>query len=139
MQKFNLFNFIKVNKYKILLIIFMGIIFTLSSIPNLKSNIPGVSDLILRKGAHFTEYFILMFLCIKSFYKDIKKDLKFDCKLGFCFAFCSLYSLSDEIHQLFVPTRHFALFDYGIDNLGLIACLICLFIYKKKHNKLLEK
>jgi len=139
MQKFKIYSFLKDNKYKILLIIWMGIIFTLSSIPNLKSDIPGINDLILRKMAHFVEYFILMFLCIKSFYKDIQKDLKIDYKLGFCFIFCSLYSLSDEMHQLFVPTRHFALFDYLIDNFGLVSCLVLLFVYKNKKTKLLEK
>ena len=121
-------EFINKNKYKILLIVWMGIIFTLSSIPNLKSDIPGISDIILRKGAHFTEYFILMFLCLKAFYKDIK-DIKFSKKLVFCFIFCCLYALSDELHQLTVPTRHFAWFDWGVDNGGLIVCLVMVFFF----------
>ncbi|HQL11598.1 MAG TPA: VanZ family protein [bacterium] len=135
MQKSKILNFINKNKYKILFVVWLSIIFTLSSIPNLKSNIPGVSDLVLRKIAHFVEYFILMFLCIKSFCKEIKINYR----LILCFIFCSLYALSDEMHQFFVPTRHFALFDFGIDNLGLISSILFLFIYNKVTIKKLEK
>jgi len=135
MQKSKILNFINKNKYKILFVVWLSIIFTLSSIPNLKSNIPGVSDLVLRKIAHFVEYFILMFLCIKSFCKEIKINYRFI----LCFIFCSLYAFSDEMHQFFVPTRHFALFYFGIDNLGLISSILFLFIYNKVTIKKLEK
>ena len=130
----NIISFIKNNKYKILLIAWMSIIFILSSIPNLKSEIPGIDDYILRKLAHFIEYFILMFLCLKAFIYDLR-SLKFNKRLIFCVLFCSFYALTDEFHQLFTPTRKFAWFDFGIDNLGLLSCLLTLFIYNKRIKK----
>lgn len=123
------------NIYKILFVLWLGLIFILSSIPNLKSDIPGFDDFILRKMAHFIEYFVLMFLCLKAFYKNIK-DIKIDNKLIFCFVFCSLYALSDEVHQLFIATRKFAWFDWGIDNGGLVICLVMIFLLKKKNLKI---
>lgn len=123
MQKYKNSKIDERNKFKTALIFWMGFIFILSSIPNLKSDIPGISDFILRKGAHFVEYFVLMFLCIKAFYLTEEK-IRFDKKLLFCFFLCSLYALSDEAHQLFTPTRKFAWFDWGIDNAGLLFGII---------------
>ncbi len=62
---------------------------------------------VVRKLAHFTEYFILGLLLSRV-------DLSF-----FWAAILILgYAVSDEIHQIFVPERGFAIMDIGIDFLG---------------------
>jgi VanZ family protein len=43
----------------------------------------------------------------------------------------SLYAVTDEIHQAFVPERACALMDVGIDSAGaLFGCLLVLVIWK---------
>lgn len=50
----------------------------------------------------------------------------------FVLGLTELYSLSDEIHQLFVPGRSFQLMDLGLDLLGGIIGLI---IYERFRTK----
>ncbi|MBI2507924.1 VanZ family protein [Candidatus Woesearchaeota archaeon] len=47
----------------------------------------------------------------------------------------TLYGLTDEIHQYFVPGRTFEFLDIGMDFLGAILALIVLNLYNRiKHN-----
>jgi hypothetical protein len=94
------------------------VIFYLSSIPNLNTGW-GTWDLILRKAAHITEYFILTVLLYRAF----KGSFNFS---SFYLLFWSsvlsfLYAVSDEIHQAFVPTRSPSPKDVFMDSLGIIA------------------
>jgi len=100
--------------------VWCGVIFWLSGIPNLSTNL-GFWDVILRKIAHITEYFILTLLLYHAFKNTFALKLYF---LIFWPAALSLiYAISDEIHQLFVPTRNGSLEDVLIDSVG-----ICLFL-----------
>ena len=91
-------------------------IFYLSSIPNLSTGL-GLWDIIIRKIVHIVEYGILTFL----FWHAIKNDKRpFHTSLSSAAIFAIIYALTDEIHQGFVPTRHFALYDVGIDSVGVI-------------------
>lgn len=67
---------------------------------------------LIRKGAHFTEFFILGSLARKSSY-----DLKNKTLLYLVF----LVPIIDETIQSFVPDRAMSVFDMGIDSLGIIA------------------
>ncbi len=107
------------------------IIFYLSSIPNLGTGW-GVWDIILRKAAHITEYFILTFLLYRAFKGSFTLS-------SFYLTFCSLslsflYAVSDEIHQAFVPTRNPSPKDVFMDTLGIIAFYI-LIKYSNKFKK----
>ncbi len=134
----------KKNINLILVIIWMIIIFIMSSfngndssmqsnfIVNIISNIFNIKNiellsLIVRKLAHFSEYFILGIL-ICRYINDINKLPSLTLLIG------SIYALSDEIHQIYVPGRSFAIRDILIDTLGIILSII---IYKiiKKHIK----
>ena len=66
---------------------------------------------------HFLEFLILSFLFFRAFraYKTKNAFL-------LSILFSTLYGLTDEIHQLFVPGRAFELKDILIDFLG--SCLI---------------
>jgi VanZ family protein len=53
----------------------------------------------------------------------------------FSIIFSTFYALLDEIHQYFVPGRHFAITDLLIDFVGVIAGLI---LWDKIFNKTLK-
>ena len=72
---------------------------------------------VIRKSAHFTEYAILGFWCSLAIYRHAPKTY---ITRGALLAtlICSLYALSDETHQAFVPGRTPAAKDVLIDSLG---------------------
>lgn len=84
---------------------------------------------VIRKCAHFTEFLIFGFLLI-NVVKDYKKlSIKI---ILFSIIICALYSLSDEIHQLFIVGRAFRVFDIFVDTLGsTVGIMIYYLIYKK--------
>lgn len=90
---------------------------------------------IVRKSAHFTAYFclgVLSFLSLLTY----DKSLKF--KIASSMAFCFLYSVSDEIHQLFIKGRSGEVRDVIIDTVGAVlgVLIVCLFLRIKKTGKL---
>ncbi len=105
-----------------------GLIFYLSGIPNLNSGLGGC-DIILRKCAHMTEYFILAFL----FYRALKVTfaLKFALLIFITALSSLLYAISDEVHQLFVVSRSGNIRDILIDSIGIIT--FCLYQKYKKN------
>lgn len=71
---------------------------------------------IVRKSAHFFEYFvlaILLMLVLKNHFEVNLKLVMVVCILGL------LYSITDEIHQLFVPGRTGRVVDVLVDFLGI--------------------
>ncbi len=87
---------------------------------------------IVRKSAHFLEYFILGILTLKVL-KDYK-DLTVNWIL-LALLFCFLYASTDEIHQLFVPGRSGRLTDVIIDTLGSLCGIISYWIIYLKFHK----
>lgn len=85
----------------------------------------------VRKAAHFSIYALMGFLSFNAFrqYKKIPKQQLFSALL------CLSYSISDEIHQSFVPGRSCELRDVLIDFSGAVSGIIfltlCLWLYKK--------
>ena len=102
-----------------------AVIYYLSSIPNLKSDLPGQWDFIFRKIAHLTEYAILTFL----FFRAAVKNLSSKKALSYAALFSLTYALTDEYHQLFVFGRQGSLNDIFIDSLGVFFAVFL--IYKK--------
>ena len=120
----------KKNISLILLILWMIFIFVMSSfnanessnqsgiIVNFISSIFNISDtkllsLIIRKGAHFTEYFILGIL-------SINYVIKYKKNIIYSYLICILYAISDEIHQIFVSGRSCQITDIFIYSVGSI-------------------
>lgn len=93
------------------------------------SNLDGFIEIIhepIREVMHALEYFILGILAINALYQSgIKK------KVVISIIFCFIYSLTDEIHQVFVPGRTFQLFDLFMDAIGYILGTFFLAILKK--------
>ncbi|MDE5977751.1 MAG: VanZ family protein [Turicibacter sp.] len=71
-------------------------------------------QVIIRKTAHFSEYFILYLLSVNVLleYLTVKKSIYS------ALIFVFLYACTDEFHQLFVPDRVCAFTDVLIDTSG---------------------
>lgn len=86
---------------------------------------------VVRKSAHFFEYFVLaifLILVFKNYFEVNLKLVMVVCMLGL------LYSITDEIHQLFVPGRTGRVVDVLVDFLGVILGSFSYYIicYKDK-------
>jgi len=93
----------------------------------LMTNIDGI----VRETAHGVEYFILGFLVINALiHTDItRKELVSVCV-------CTVYALSDEVHQIPIPGRAFQLMDLGIDLIGIVLGVI---IFRIVHNAFMKR
>lgn len=70
---------------------------------------------IIRKGAHFTVYFILGLLVANALSTSFEMGRKhFFLTIGIC----CLYAISDEVHQAFVPSRGPSVWDVLLDTTG---------------------
>lgn len=98
---------------------------------NLDSMLGAMANFIVRKAAHFSEYFILYFLifyALRDSY-NVKKSLII--ALGITF----LYASSDEIHQTFIPGREGRFRDVLIDTFGGFICMTILSIFYRIKRK----
>lgn len=97
-----------------------------------QSDITYIATFIVRKTAHFLEYFILGvlgFLVANTYQK-----YKFSVRTLSAIVFCVLYAVSDEVHQFFVPGRACRFLDICIDAVGSVAAiaLLAVVLYRKK-------
>ena len=95
---------------------------------DLNSILGDMADFVVRKGAHMTEYFILIMLIQRTL--TVKYTL--NKSLSFAFLLTVLYASSDEYHQTFVQGRCGQIKDVLIDSCG---ALIYMIIIKCKHVK----
>jgi VanZ family protein len=96
---------------------------------DLNSSLGEITSFVIRKAAHFTEYFILYCLTINvlKFYFNIKKAAIYSLLIVLG------YAISDEIHQYFIPGRDMAIRDVIIDfSGGILGFIINIIIYKIK-------
>lgn len=104
-------------------ILWMGLIFFLSSQPGLKIA-EGSLDFWTRKPAHVFEYAVLYLF----FYRALKGT--FDWRISTFYLGAGVlslfYALTDEFHQIFVPLREGRLIDLGFDLLGILVAIIFL-------------
>lgn len=139
--------------FKLFVILWLLIIFSLSSQPGTKSNelskkvtkqiiettekvvmlndsnkpktnlVNKLND-VVREYAHAAVYLVLGVLVMNAFIMSGVKGYK---AFAFSLIFCILYAITDEIHQLFVPGRGTEVTDVLIDGIG---ALIGIGIYK---------
>lgn len=78
---------------------------------------------VVRKLAHFTEYAVLGILAARAFSTSSVALLK---RHWFLAALCLviIYSLLDEYHQSFVPSRTASIYDSMIDSIGGMTALL---------------
>ena len=83
-----------------------ALIFAFSSVPDLGTGLGGW-DLVLRKLAHAGEFAVLGALLARATDRAVV-----------AFALGTLYAVSDELHQVFVPGRLGSPLDVAIDTVG---------------------
>ena len=86
----------------------------------------NLASFVVRKGAHFTEYFILYLLSYNLNKNYFSKDAKL-----FSIIFVFLYACSDELHQFFIPGREMHIRDVIIDTSGGLFGYLILFFKAK--------
>lgn len=136
----------------ILLLFWMGLIFFMSNQPGdvsqgqsdfvinfftsigieLNEYFGNIASLVIRKGAHFTEYMILFFL-----FRNVLKEYTNTNLNIYSILFVFLYAISDEVHQYFIPGREMRVLDVCIDTSGaLLGALINKFYKIIKKNSI---
>lgn len=151
--------------YLCCVLVWMGVIFSLSAEPSEESDetslglgrviaeivVPDFEEMsaheqyqlvkswngVLRKLAHFSEYAVLGFFSLRTLLQ-VKISKK---KAGIVGGIiCVLYAASDELHQYFVPGRSCQIGDICIDSMGAITgivfVLLVQYFWKKRANKI---
>ena len=100
------------NTYKIFLGSYVALILGISSVP--MESLPDLKFNHADKIFHFTEFFILGFLALKSFSIDNNY------KLAVVLASCAIFGAFDEWWQSFVSNRFTSFGDFIADGLGVL-------------------
>jgi VanZ family protein len=108
----------------------MTLIFLISSKADLPVNGTVSEDFLSKKLAHIFEYTILMFLMFRAVGE--KSPAK-------AFLYSLVFAFTDEIHQLFIPTRTGKLRDVGIDSIGLVISAIFIIKFRLWNSYLLVR
>lgn len=109
-----------------LVLVWMGVIFALSSIPG--SRVPGRFG----NAAHVLEYAVLGLLLVFALHRG-RVDLRV---VALAVAIASLYGITDEIHQYFVPGRMPDPADWGRDTLGACAGAAAAALAVRNHRRI---
>ena len=91
------------------------------------------TNIVIRKCAHVSEYFILYLLLINLFSSLIKNKRMLLYLIGL--VICFIYACTDEYHQLFVDGRTGQFIDVLIDTIGPIIAFLEIIILSKITNK----
>lgn len=103
-------------KYRILAILWMGLIFVSSSIPS--DAFPEVSFWGWAKLIHLIYFGVLCFLLQRTLQNQTTFPFLARNSILFAILFAACYGMTDEFHQLYTPGRHAQVTDILIDLLG---------------------
>ena len=98
---------------------------------NLDAITGNKADFVIRKAAHFTEYFIFYLLL----YNALIDDFYLNSTLIISLIMTFLYASTDEFHQRYVSGRGPAVRDVVIDVSGGVVCLLIIYIRHYIRNK----
>ena len=104
-------------------VIWAAIIFFLSNQESLPGFAVSALDFLFKKTAHMFVYAVLYFLLFRAT-QQTNPQLSNRNQYIVPLLICLLYSVSDEIHQSFVPGRFSTFRDMGYDMLGVSAVLL---------------
>ncbi len=127
-------------RYQLPAILVALAIFVLSSIPDLR--IPSLHWKFKDKWAHLIAYTVLGFLTCRALYYQSKYYALQIHPLIWAFLLVTIYGISDEIHQAFVPGRTPDPLDVAADSVGAILGLVFFLLarhFLKKPAEILEK
>jgi VanZ family protein len=91
-------------------------------------------DFILHKLAHLFVYFVLAVLLLFGFSRTNQR-----LSMPLTLILCSIYAISDEVHQSFIPTRTPALSDVFIDIFGSTLAVLCFPLLQKTFTKVIKR
>lgn len=101
---------------------------------NLNGMFGDLANFIVRKCAHFSEYFIFYLFLYNAYRDNFSKKKALILSLASVF----LYACTDEFHQLFVPGREGRLRDVLIDTTGgTLSMIVCYFLLSPTKKDLL--
>jgi VanZ family protein len=102
---------------RILPLLYMGLIWTLSSMPSdaVVALPDSKVDRFLKESMHLIEFAILYFLLVLAFLTGGRFTKKLNIILA---VIAALYGVTDEIHQSFIPARSSSLIDVAKDWIG---------------------
>ncbi len=104
-------------------VLYAAMIFSISSLPGSSPILQTVEKYVWDKLLHLLEYSVLGILLVRALALSFKyRSLE---HLAFmAFVFGSLYAVSDEWHQSFIPLRSASVYDWMADSMGILigAC-----------------
>jgi VanZ family protein len=126
------------------IVLWMGLIFSLSTatfssaqtealitslysqlMPSFAALSIETADLLIRKLAHLSEYFIFGFLV--SYVLQKRSALMSVRQISLAIPLGIIYAISDELHQSFVPSRTASAMDVLLDTIGFICGSVCFY------------
>ena len=116
-------------KYWIPALLYMALIFAVSSMKQPSLPMPKFEWLAIDKLYHFIEYAILGGLLAWAFVKAKPSVVPSGLIWSLAALISILYGASDEWHQTFVPGRFATLADWVADVLGSIAGVLVVYLY----------
>lgn len=103
-------------------VVWMAVIFALSSLPG--SAVPGTFG----SFGHFVLYFVLGGLYFLALPASSRPWLAF----GLAIALASVYGVTDEFHQSFVPGRMPDVMDWAVDTLGALTAVSSIALVRRR-------
>jgi VanZ family protein len=104
-------------------VIYAGVIFALSSLPHPEEQLPSFVMQLGDKTLHAVEYGALGVLCYRAFHFAAGPWWAKHAVLLAIIA-ASLYGVTDEVHQAFVPFREPSGWDVLADSVGAIVAVV---------------
>ena len=96
--------------------------------PNISPEAIQTVQLVVRKGAHMTEYALLAVLLWRALRRTPPRAGWDGRRATIAFALAVAYAISDEIHQSFVPSRSGQVGDVLFDSAGAFLGLVMIWI-----------
>ncbi len=111
------------------MIFVMGAIFFLSHQTGSNVMLPEIVN--IDKVAHMVVYGVLAYSMIWALYPSGCRRSAVNLVLATIF-FCTLYGISDEYHQSFIPGRQPSLYDVVADGTGALIVSLCWLMWVRK-------
>ena len=112
-------------RYWVPVCVYAGLIFYLSSQAHPEQELPSFITVFSDKVLHAVEYAVLGGLCYRAF-RWGTDDAWRDSAVGLAILAASLYGVSDEVHQAFVPFRDASWQDWLADFVGATVGVVIL-------------
>jgi VanZ family protein len=118
-------------RYWLPVVAYTTLIFYLSSLPHPEDKLPNfLFEQLGDKLLHAVEYAVLAFLCYRAF-RHAAGPRAASKALILAIGAASLYGMTDEVHQAFVPLRESSWSDWIADTAGAVVGAVGLHRFKK--------